>query len=329
MDLSTSYLGFRLPHPFLVGASPLSDSLDQVQRLVDAGAAAVVLRSLFEEQVDAEALAHHAGAHTRRNGAAISYFPEPEACAFAPDQYLEHVRRLKAVVPVPIIASLNGYTPGGWLQYAKDIDSAGADALELNLFFVATDASESGAELEEQALQMVAAVKKAVRIPVAVKLSPFYTSLTHFGLRLQESGADALVLFNRFYESDIDIENREVRLHLELSTSHELQLRLRWLSILSATLRRDLAVSGGVHNARDAIKAILCGADAVQVVSALLQHGIETLGELHRGVSQWLEDSDCESLAQLRGSMDLGRTPDAKAFERANYLRTLRSWHAD
>jgi dihydroorotate dehydrogenase (fumarate) len=328
MDLSTGYLGLRLPHPFLVGASPLCDSVEQVQRLAEAGAAAVVLPSLFEEQVDTEALSHHA-ARARRSGEVISYFPEPEACALGPDEYLSLVHRLKAAVEVPVIASLNGYSPGGWLQYAKQIDSAGADALELNLFYVATDAADSATDLEDEQLQMVQEVKRAIKIPIAVKLSPFYTSLPNFALRLQESGADGLVLFNRFYESDVDIDLLEVRPHLELSTSHELQLRLRWLSILSAAIHKDFGVSGGVHNFRDAVKAIMCGADAVQLVSALLQNGLGTLAEMRTGLSQWLEENEYASLADLRGSMDVSRVPDAKAFERANYMRTLRSWKAD
>lgn len=331
MDLSTRYLGFDLPHPFVAGASPLSDSLDRVRRLEDAGVAAIVLRSLFEEQIDTEALAHHdaAAAHAESYGEALSYFPEPDGCVFGPDEYLEHLRQVKEAVGVPVIGSLNGYTPRGWIEYARKIAQAGADALELNLYYVATDTADSGAELEEQALVMLRAVKQVVAIPVAVKLSPFYTSLPNFALRLQAAGASGLVLFNRFFETDVDIEALEVRTHMELSHSHELLLRLRWLAILSGQLRCDLAISGGVHTARDAIKAVMCGAHAVQLVAALLKGGFGKVGELRAGVARWLEDNGYESLQQMRGSMDLSRTPDPKAFERANYMRVLQTYRME
>ncbi len=331
MDLATDYLGLRLPHPFVAGASPLSDTPEHAVALAEGGAAAIVLRSLFEEQIDTDALAHHQAvtAHADAHGEALSYFPEPDGCVFGPDAYLDHLRDIKAAVAVPVIASLNGYTPGGWLDHARQIEQAGADALELNLYLVATDAGESSAELEEQALAMVRAVRQAIAIPIAVKLSPFYTSLANFALRLQEAGADALVLFNRFFETDLDIEALEVKSRLQLSTSHELLLRLRWLAILSGTLDRPLAVSGGIHSTEDAIKAIMCGASAVQVVSALLRRGPRVLAELQQGLRDWLEVREYPSLGALRGSMDLRRTPDPKAFERANYMRILQTWRVD
>ncbi|MBP8302472.1 MAG: dihydroorotate dehydrogenase-like protein [Planctomycetes bacterium] len=331
MDLSTKYLGWSLPHPFLAGASPLCDSVDRVKRLEDAGIAAVVLRSLFEEQIDQEALAqyHAEHLHSDSHGEASSYLPEPEGVIFGPDEYLDYVRQVKQAVAVPVIASLNGYTQGGWIEYAKGIDQAGADAIELNLYSVATDSGESGAEIEDRACAIVAAIRKAVRMPIAVKLSPFYTSLSNFALRLRSAGADALVLFNRFFEPDIDIEALEVRTHMELSTSHELLLRLRWLAILSGQVDAGLAVSGGVHTARDAIKSVMCGAHAVQLVATLLRGGAGKVAELRAGVSRWLEENGYHSLQQMRGSMDCSRTPDPKAFERGNYMRLLQTWRPD
>ncbi|MDO8348936.1 MAG: dihydroorotate dehydrogenase-like protein, partial [Planctomycetota bacterium] len=279
MDLSTTYLGLQLPNPFVAGAGPLTDDLDRSRQLEDAGVAAIVLRSLFEEQIDQEALAHHhvAASHADAHGEAASYFPDPAGCVFGPDEYLEHVRRLKQALAIPVIASLNGYTRGGWIDYARRIDEAGADALELNLWSVASDGGDSAAELEEEAYAIVRGVRQAVRMRVAVKLSPYYTSLPNFALLLQSAGADGLVLFNRPFEPDIDIEALEVRTHLELSSSQELLLRLRWLAILSAQLRCSLACSGGVHTARDVIKAVMCGAHAVQLVAALLRGGAARL----------------------------------------------------
>lgn len=331
MDLSTRYLGLRLPHPLIVGASPLGDTLDGVRRLEDAGAAAIVLRSLFEEQVDTEALAHHHAAerHAHSHGEAQSYFPEPDACVFGPDQYLGHLQAVKQAVGIPVIGSLNGYTPGGWLDYARQLEQAGADALELNLYFVATDAGESGAELEEQAIWMVREVRGSLRIPFAVKLSPFYTALANFALRLQEAGADGLVLFNRFFETDLDPDELEVRARLHLSDSRELLLRLRWLAVLSGIVDTSLAASGGVHTAADAVKAVMAGADAVQLVSVLLQRGPQALTDIRNGMADWLVEHEYQSLRQMQGSMGLDRAPDPKAFERANYMRVLQTWRGE
>lgn len=331
MDLTTRYLGLSLPHPFVAGASPLADTLDRVRRLEDAGIAAIVLRSLFEEQIDTEALAYHRAAelHADAHGEALSYFPGTDACRFGPEQYLEHLAAVKAAVRVPVIASLNGCSRAGWVDYARQLAAAGADALELNLWSVATEAADSAAELEAESIAVVRGIAAAVALPVAVKLSPFYTSLPHFALQLQAAGARGLVLFNRFFEPDIDIEALEVRPHLELSQSQELLLRLRWLAILSGQVDCDLAVSGGVHTTRDAVKAILCGAGVVQLVAALLQGGVGRIGDLRAGLTGWLVDHGYTSLRQMRGSMDLTRTPDPKAFERANYMRVLQTWRFD
>lgn len=328
MDLSTTWLGLSLPHPFVAGASPLADSVAQARRAEDGGVAAIVLRSLFEEQIDAEAIAHHRAieTHTESFGEATSFLPDLDEVVFGPDEYLDHLRRIRNAVDVPVIGSLNGYTPGGWLEYAKQIESAGADALELNLYMVATDPTQSAQQLEDDATEMVRTVKGSLRIPVAVKLSPFYTSLGHFAQQLVSAGADGLVLFNRFFETDVDLEELEVRTHLELSTSHELLLRLRWLAILSPRLRTSFAVSGGVHRVQDALKALLCGADAIQLVSLLLRRGPDVTIDLLRELDRWLEGHEYTSLAQLRGSMNLHRAPDPKAFERANYMKILRTW---
>lgn len=331
MDLRTNYLGLELAHPFVAGASPLSDSLDRARQLEDCGAAAIVLRSLFEEQLDIEAIAQHRAAelHAGSSAEATSYLPEPDDCVFGPEEYLEHLRRVKEAVGVPVLASLNGYTLGGWLRYAREMEQAGADAIELNLYSVATDPGESAEELEELSVEMVQEVKRAVTVPVAVKLSPFYTSLANFCARLCEAGADGLVVFNRFFETDIDVEELEVRSHLELSSSQELLLRLRWLAVLSASARCSLAVSGGVHTALDATKAILCGADAVQMVSALLRGGPQRLRQTRELMTAWMIERGYESLAQMRGSMNTSRSPDAKAFERANYMRVLQTYRVE
>lgn len=330
MDLSTTYLGLTLPHPFIAGASPLADTLDSVKRVEDAGAAAIVMRSLFEEQIHLESLATHASTDTHADsyGEALSYFVDPEAFVIGPHDYLERLRRIKDTVDIPVIGSLNGYTPGGWLTYATAIEEAGADALELNLYYVAMDATESAADIEQRSIDMLTAVKQALRIPVAAKLSPFYTSLGHFARRLEAAGADGLVLFNRFFESDIDIDELEVVSHLVLSQSPELLLRLRWLAILSGTLESaTLAVSGGVHTAVDAIKAVMAGAAAVQMVSALLEQGPGHLSILRREMAQWMEEKAYQSLAEMRGSMDMQHCPNPHLFARANYMHLLQTWN--
>lgn len=331
MDLSTDYLGLRLPHPFVAGASPLGDTVERARQLADAGAAAIVLRSLFEEQIEQDALAHHAAvtSHAESHGEATSYLAEPDGCVFGPEEYLAHLGRVKRAVQVPVLGSLNGHTHGGWVDSARRIAEAGADALELNLFHVATDPAVGAAELEQRAVDIVQATCASVRIPVAVKLSPFYTSLPNLAHRLVAAGAKGLVLFNRFHEPDIDIEQLEVRTHLELSHSSELLLRLRWLAILSGTLPCSLAVTGGVHTARDAIKAVLCGAHAVQLVSSLLRSGPDRIETLRTEVAAWLQEHGYESLAQMRGSMDLSRTPDPDAYARGNYMKLLQTYRIE
>lgn len=331
MELTTKYLGLRLAHPFVAGASPASDTVERCVRLERGGAAAIVLRSMFEEQIDRDALAHHQAevGHADAHHEARSYLPMVDDCVFGPDEYLAHLRAVKRAVSVPVIASLNGTTQGGWIDYARTIDAAGADALELNLYAVATDPGESGDELETRALAIVQAVRRAVRMQVAVKLSPFYTSLANFALRLRQAGADALVLFNRFFEPDLDLEQLQVTTSMELSDSRELRLRLRWLALLSGQGDGGLAVSGGVHTVRDAVKAILCGADVVQLVAATLRGGPDVFGQLRDGLWRWLEENGYRSLGQMRGSMNAQRSPDPKAYERANYLRALQTWRGE
>ena len=328
MKLSTTYLGLRLPNPLMPGASPMTDQLDWVKRLEDAGAAAIVLRSLFEEQIthEQQGMVHHMEVHDESFAEALSYFPKPDDFRFGPVQYLEQIRKVKAAVKIPVIASLNGTTAEGWLSYAKDIEQAGADALELNVYFLATDPRETSEAAEHRVLDVVKVVKQAAKIPIAVKLSPFFSSVAHVAAGLDKLGADGLVLFNRFYQPDIDIEALEAVPSLHLSDSSELLLRLRWLAILSGKVRASLAVSGGVHTATDAIKAVMTGASAVQVVSALLTQGPEYVKVLRDGIVKWMEDHEYESLEQMRGSMSLERSPDPAAFERANYMRILQSY---
>jgi dihydroorotate dehydrogenase (fumarate) len=328
MSLATKYLGLTLAHPFMPGASPLVDNLDTVRRLEDAGASAIVMHSLFEEQISCEqhATIYHMEMYAGAFAEVSSYFPTPAEFPLGPDAYLKHIAKIKQAVGVPMIASLNGTTRGGWTRYAELIQQAGADALELNLYYLPTDPSETGRTVERRVVDVLATVRGVVGIPVAVKLSPFYSALPDLVAQLDDAGADGLVLFNRFYQPDIDLENLEVVPKVELSTSQELLLRLRWLSILSPHTEMSFACSGGVHTPEDAIKAIMCGAHAVQLVSCLLKHGPAYLKRIKDGVQAWMEQHEYSSLSEMRGSMNLSRCPDPTAFERANYMRTLQSW---
>jgi dihydroorotate dehydrogenase (fumarate) len=329
MDLSTRWLGLRLKNPLIVGASPMVDDLGTVRRLEDAGAAAIVLHSLFEEQIVREQLAsfHHYEAHEESFAEALSFFPSPADLPLGPDAYLELIRKVKAAVEVPVVASLNGSTAGGWLRYARLMEQAGADALELNVYFLATDLYESAEAVERRTAAMVRTVKEAVSIPVAVKLSPYYTSLACFAQRLASEGADGLVLFNRFYQPDLDVEALEVQRTLRLSDASELPLRLRWLAILSGRVEATLVATGGIHGALDAVKALMAGAHAVQMVSALLKHGPEYLRLVRDELARWMAEHGYESVDSMIGSLSLARCPDPAAYERANYVQILQSWH--
>jgi dihydroorotate dehydrogenase (fumarate) len=328
MDLSTTYLGLKLPHPIMPGASPMVDKIDLVKRMEDAGAAAIVMHSLFEEQLMREELAtyHHIDVHSDSFAEAMTYLPRPDEFNLGPDQYLEQLVRIKQSVELPVIASLNGFTSGGWIRYAKLMQDAGANALELNVYYLATNPAETGDEVEQRTIDILKAVKQAVSIPVAIKLSPFFSSMANMARRLDDAGADGMVLFNRFYQPDIDVESLEVEPTLKLSDSSELNLRLRWLAVVSGHVRASLAVSGGVHTHIDAVKAVMTGAHAVQVVSGILQQGPDIIRRIREGLTQWLEEHDYDSLEQMRGSMNLLRCPDASMFERANYIRILQGY---
>jgi len=328
MEMKTTYLGLELANPFMPGACPLPDDLDTAKRLEDAGAAALVMRSLFEEQVVREERAVHKALHEPSDGSAeaLNYFPAASTFKLGPEEYLEQIRKLKATVSIPVIASMNGTSRGSWLQYATSAEQAGADALELNVYLMAVDPMVPGVAIEEETVAMVKDIKSAVKIPVAVKLSPYYAALPHFVRQLELAGADGVVLFNRFYQPDIDIENLENRRELTLSDSSELLLRLRWLAILSGHTKLSLAASGGVHTAVDALKAVMAGANTVQMVSALLKRGPQYLGTVIKDTRDWLVRHEYESLAQARGSMNLLKTPNPAAYGRANYVEILKSW---
>ena len=327
MDLSTRYLGFTLPHPLMLGASPLVDDLDAVRRAEDGGASAIVMHSLFEEQITLEHDASRdATSHEDSFAEALYFRPNRREFALGPDAYLEQIRRIKDAVGVPVIASLNGVTNSGWLEYARLIDQAGADALELNVYRVTTSPDDTAETIEKQTLDMLRSVKSRAQIPVALKLSPFYTALSNFAGRLVDAGADGLVLFNRFYQPDIDVEELEVDHHLELSTSSELLLRIRWLAILSAQVNASFGVSGGVHSPLDAIKAVMAGADGVQLVSEILKNGPQRFGEIRTRMAEWVEAHGYHSLGQMQKSMNLAHCPDPAVYERANYMRVLNSW---
>jgi dihydroorotate dehydrogenase (fumarate) len=328
MDLSTTYLGLKLPHPLMPGASPLADDLDMVRRLEDAGAAAIVMRSLFEEQIVGDEMAtyHAHEAPSESYAEALSYLPEPALFSLGTHEYLEQLQRIKAAVSIPVIASLNGTTPDNWIEYARLIAQGGADALELNIYDLPTDPRESGEDVERRVLDVVTTLREAVPLPLAVKLSPFYSSLSNFAHRLELAGADGLVIFNRFYQPDFDVTNLEVVPRVRLSSPAELLLRLRWLSILSGQLSISLAVTGGVHSAVDAVKAVMAGAHAVQMVSVLLRRGPRVLARIRAELARWLEEHEYDSLRQMQGSMSAARGGSRSALERVHYIRVLQSW---
>jgi len=328
MDLSTHYMGLKLSNPFMVGSSPLVKEFDTVKRLEDAGAAAIVMNSLFEEQIIAEeqAAAGAIDAHTDSFGEALSYFPRVDEYRFGSEEYLHQVQQIKKAVAIPVIGSLNGISSGGWVRYAKMIAEAGADGLELNVYHLAATDDRCGDVVEVKSLDLAKAVVQAVQIPVAVKISPYYTSVPAFARCIEDAGVKALVIFNRFYQPDIDIEKLEVKRTLVLSTPAELLVRLRWLAILSGRTRLHLSATGGVHTAADAIKAIMAGADTIQMVSALLEHGPKHLQKVRGDMVSWMEKHGYESIAQMRGSMNLKNSPDPSAYERANYVHILQTW---
>jgi len=329
MNLTTTYLGLPLKSPLVAGASPLSSKLDMCRRLEDAGAAAIVMHSLFEEQITRQQLAEfaHTEYHSGQFAEATSYFPDHEDYRLGPDHYLEHIATVKAACDIPVIGSLNGTTTGGWVEHAKLIQQAGADALELNVYYVATDPTESGLQVENRVCEIVSAVREIIEIPIAVKLSQNYSSPAHFCCQLGTLGANGVVLFNRFYQPDIDIEELDVAHRLDLSNSTELRLRLRWAAILYGHFTGDIALSGGVHTVEDCIKALMAGATVAQLTSLLLKRGPGEISHLLEGLFAWLTDHEYHSLDQLRGSMSHQHCPDPAAYERGNYLKTLQLWN--
>lgn len=328
IDLTTNYLGLKLSNPIVASASPLCDSLDNIRRLEDHGIAAIVLPSLFEEQlnVESEAVDMDLSRGAEEFPEAISYLPDLTTYNLGPDGYLNLIRNAKDAVRVPIIASLNGVSPGGWIRYAREMEQAGADAIELNIYSLVTDSRRTGSEVEQGDCDLVRAVTQSVGIPVAVKLSHFITAPANLAKRLDASGAKALVLFNRFYQPDFDIETLEVVPHLNLSHSTELLLRLHWVAILFGQIKADLAITGGVHDAKDVIKSVMAGARVAMMTSALLQNGIPHLGFVRASVVRWMEEHDYVSIQQMCGSMSQRNVPDPAAFQRANYVRVLSSY---
>ena len=328
MDLSTEFLGLKLANPLLPGASPLVDSMDSVRRLEDAGAPGIVMHSLFEEQISLEAQAEFedVDSHEFSFAEATTYMPAVDEFTLGPDRYLEQIANIKRAVGIPVIASLNGVTPGGWTRYARLMQEAGADALELNVYFLNTDPRTTSEQAEAKVVDVLKLVTGAVTIPVAVKLSPYFSALPHLALRLREAGASGLVLFNRFYQPDLDPEELDVRPTLHLSEPFELRLRLRWLAVLSACVGCDLSASGGVHTGLDAVKAVMAGATTVQMVSVLLRKGPGHFREILESFTRWIEEHEYTGLSQLRGSLNQSRCPDPAAFERANYIKILQSW---
>jgi len=328
MDLSTTYLGLKLKNPLVPSASPLSREMATLRQLEDAGAAAVVMYSLFEEQIqlEAEALDHFLSRGTESFAEALTYFPEVHEYRRGPEEYLEHLQKATEAVDIPIIGSLNGMSTGGWIDYAQRIEEAGAAALELNIYFIPTDPDLTSAEVDDLYVDILKAVKAHVRIPVAVKLSPYFSSMAHVARRLDEAGADALVLFNRFYQPDIDLEKLEVKPHVLLSTPQAMRLPLRWIAILYGHLQADLAGTGGIHTAEDVLKMLMAGADVTMMCSALLLHGPGHLTTVLQDLQTWMEEHEYESVAQLQGILSQKSCPEPAAFERAHYMKALTAY---
>ncbi|MBN2361830.1 MAG: dihydroorotate dehydrogenase-like protein [Deltaproteobacteria bacterium] len=328
MDLSTNYLGLKLRTPLVVGASPLGKQIDGIRRLEDSGAAAIVLHSLFEEQIRIEEqnLEDKLAQGSESFAEALSYFPTPAEFQLGPVEYLEHVRQAKRAVKIPVIASLNGSTLGGWTDYAKQLQQAGADAIELNIYAIPTDPALGAAAIEESYLEIVRAVKGSVSVPVAVKLSPYFSNLANMAARLEQAGASGLVLFNRFYQPDIDLEALEVEPNLALSTDYELRLPMRWIAILHGRVKADLAASSGIHQTEDVIKLLLVGARATLLVATLLTHGASHLRTLEAGLARWMERRGYASVRQMQGAMSQQKVKTPSAYERAQYMKVLGSY---
>lgn len=331
MDLSTQYLGLDLKHPVVPSASPLSHTLDGIKRMEDAGAAAVVMYSLFEEQIESEShqIDHYLNYGTESYAEALSYLPDMDAYNVGPEEYLKLVARAREAVGIPIIASLNGASPGGWTEYATQIQQAGAHALELNIYYIATDPEMPGTAVEQRYIDVLTEVRKAVTIPVAVKIGPYFSSMANMAKRLSEAGARGLVLFNRFYQPDIDLVNLTVVPHLLLSSSYEMRLPLRWTALLYGRVEADLAITSGVHDHEDVLRCVMAGANVVQMASELLRHGLGRIEQILEGMRNWMTEFEYESISQMRGSMSQRNVAEPAAYERANYMKVLDSWRQD
>jgi dihydroorotate dehydrogenase (fumarate) len=331
MDLSTTYMGIRLKNPIVHSATPLTEDVDNIRRLEDAGASAIVMHSIFEEQITMESrqLDHYLEYGTESFGEALSYFPDLESYKNGPEEYLEMIAAAKKAVAVPIIGSLNGVSTGGWIDYATKIEEAGADALELNVYYIPTDTKLTGAEVERMYVEVVSDVRKSVSIPVSVKIGPFFSALANVAERLSEAGADALVLFNRFYQPDIDLENLQVSPRLVLSNSNELRLPLRWVAILYGRIPVDFGITTGIHTHEDVLKGLMAGAKVTMIASEILKKGTGRVSELLKELVSWMDEHEYESVNQLLGSMSQTKCAEPAAFERANYMKMLHSWRPD
>jgi len=328
VDLSTTYLGLKLQNPLTISACPLTGNIDQLRRLEEVGAAAAVLPSLFEEQIehDAEEMAKVHEFGTESFAEALTYFPEPGDYRTEPDEYLATISQAKKAVKIPLIASINGASKGGWVRYAKMMQDAGADALELNVYFVAADLEMTGRDVEARYLDLVSEVRQSISIPLAVKVGPYFSAMGNMGIQLAKAGADGLVLFNRFLQPDIDLDRMETTPKLQLSVSNELLTPLRWIAILHGRLNASLAATGGIHNAAGLLKALLAGADVGMIASVLYQKGFTEVGSIIAGLRQWMEEHEYDSVEQLKGSMSLVNCPNPAAFQRGNYMKTLTSY---
>jgi len=323
-------MGLKLENPIVPSASPLSESVDSVKKLEDAGAAAIICYSLFEEQISHESgeLDHYLSYGTESYAEATSYFPEPDEFKLTPYEYLDHIANLKKEVKIPVIGSLNGVSTGGWIKYAKNIEDAGADGLELNIYYIPTNPNLTGSEIENMYIDTLTAVKQTVKIPVAVKLSPYFTSMANMARRLDKAGANALVLFNRFYQPDFNLDTLTVEPNLKLSTNVEMRLPLRWISILYGNINASMALTSGVHSSEDIIKVMMAGGDVAQIASNLLLNGTSRVKELLDGVKNWMEEHEYESIQMMKGSMSQKKVGEPAAFERANYMKTLQSYRS-
>jgi dihydroorotate dehydrogenase (fumarate) len=328
MDLSTSYMGMKLKNPIVPAASPLSRDVPTIRLMEEVGAAAVVLESLFEEQIihEKNEMDHFLTQGTESFAEALSYFPDKDVYNFGPEEYLEHVRKVKKAVSIPVIASLNGVSTGGWIDYARKIQQAGANALELNSYYLATDPNKDGKVIEDNYIEVLKAVKEAVTIPVAMKLSPYFTSMAAMANRFDQAGADALVLFNRFYQPDIDLESLKVVPNLVLSSSESMRLPLRWIAILHGKIKASIAATTGIHTADDVLKMIMVGADVTMVCAALFQKGVKHISKILADMKKWMEEHEYESVKQMKGSMSHKSVAEPAAYERANYMKILKSY---